>query len=187
MNICIICGKEFEPPKGYEIKRTCSKECYKIMQKQNVSDGFMQNSFKKGQTAFNKGVPMKEWMSKESMEKCSKTQIQYQDCVSPLSKEEGIYLPYNTYTKGKVVKRKHKHNKGKNKGKEYWEYYINVDWKGNRKPNNLYRKYLWELYNQQDVPKGYVVYSKDGNPDNLDISNLELITRRELLRRNCGR
>lgn len=188
MNICVICGKEFEPPKSYQIKKTCSKECYSKWASNNITDGFKRNMFKKGQRAYNKGIPMKDWMSEESMDKCSKTQIQYQEnCKSPLSKEEGIYLPHNTYVKGKVVKRKHTHNKGKNKGKTEWEYYINVDWHGNRKPNNLYRKYLWELYNQMDVPKGYVVYCKDGNSENLDISNLELITRRELLKRNCRR
>lgn len=148
---------------------------------------FNSKKFKKGHEAFNKGVPQDEWMSKENQEKCSKTHIQHQEtATSPLSKEEGTFLPYNTLRKGTVVKRKHIHRKGKNKGKVEWEYYINIDWRGNRKPGNLYKKYLWELYNQQDLPKGYVVTTIDGDPDNLIIENLELISRAELLRRNSA-
>lgn len=185
MNKCIICGKMFEPPKNYKIKKTCSKECYSKYARNNTPDGFKKNMFVKGQEAFNKGKPMKEWMSKESMKRCSKTHIQHQETASSsLSKEEGVYLPYNALRKGTVVKRKHIHRKGKNKGKVEWEYYINIDWRGNRKPNNLYKKYLWELHNQQDLPKGHVVTTIDGDPDNLVIENLELISRAELLRRN---
>lgn len=188
MNICIICGKEFEPKKEYKERQTCSFECWSEYKRRNISQGFKDNMFKKGQQSWNKGIPRNEWMSKEMEEKCDKTLIQYQEAtMSPLAKVEGRYLPHNTHIKGKVVRRKHIHNKGKNKGKVEWEYYINVDWHGNRKPNNLYRKYLWEVYNQQDLPKGYVVTTKDGNPDNLVIENLELITRRELLRRNTGK
>ena len=38
-----------------------------------------------------------------------------------------------------------------------------------------------------DLPKGYIVTTKDGDPDNLVIENLEIISRRELLRRNTGK
>lgn len=185
LNKCIICGKLFEPPSNYKIKKTCSKECYSKYAKRHIPEGFKDNMFKKGQEAFNKGIPMNEWMSKESRDKCSKTHIQHQETASSsLSKEEGIYLPYNALRKGTIVKRSTTHKKGKNKGKTEVNYYINIDWHGNRKPNNLYKKYLWELYNQMDLPKGYVVVTKDGDPDNLIIENLELISRKELLRRN---
>lgn len=185
MNKCIICGNMFKPPSHYKDKKTCSKECYTEYLRNNISDGFKRNMFVKGQKSFNKGKPMREWMSKESMEKCSKTQIQYQEhASSSLSREEGKYLPYNTLRKGTVVKRSVTHKKGKNKGKVEWNYYINIDWRGNRKPNNLYKKYLWELHNQMDLPKGYVVVTKDGDPDNLIIENLEIISRAELLSRN---
>lgn len=187
MNKCIICGNEFEPAKGYEIKKTCSKECYSKYMRSKISDGFKETQFRKGHKTFNKGVPQKEWMSKESQEKCSKTHIQYQEnTASPLSKEEGIYLPHNTLRKGMVVKRSTTKRTGKNKGKVETNYFINIDWHGNRKPNNLYKKYLWELYNQMDLPKGYVVTTIDGDPDNLVIENLEIISRAELLRRNSG-
>lgn len=35
-----------------------------------------------------------------------------------------------------------------------------------------------------NVPKGFVVYHKDGDNSNNDIGNLEVINRAELLRRN---
>lgn len=185
MNKCIVCGKEFEPKPEYKERKTCSYWCYCQWAREHISQGFKDNQFIKGQPSFNKGKPQKEWMSKESQKKCSKTYIQYQNtAASPLSSEEGVFLPYNTLRKGTVVKRKSTHRKGKNKGKVEWNYYINIDWRGNRKPNNLYKKYLWELHNQKDLPKGYVVVTKDGNPDNLVIENLMLISRAELLRRN---
>lgn len=184
MNICIICGKEFEPPKNYIEKKTCSKECYKIHMRNLVPERFLENKFKKGHNTFNKGIPQNKWLSPENIEKCKKTYIQNQSCKSQLSDVEGRYLPHNTLNKGTVIKRMHKHNKGKNKGKIEYEYYINIDWKGNRKPNNLFRRYLWEVYHQQDIPKGYVVHCKDGNSDNLEISNLELITRKDLVKLN---
>lgn len=185
MNICIICGKEFEPPKNYLIKKTCSKECYKIHMRNSMSDDFLKAKFQKGHKTFNKGIPQKEWLSPENIEKCKQTYIQYQDsCKSKLSDIEGRYLPHNTLHKGTVIKRKHIHRTGKSKGKIEYEYYINIDWKGNRKPNNLFRRYLWEVYHQQDIPNGYVVHCIDGNPDNLEIDNLELITRADLARLN---
>lgn len=186
MNKCVICGKEFEPPKGYTIKKTCSKECFdKLMKTIERSQEFKDRQFKKGQKAFNKGIPQSEYMTAEGIKKCSKTHIQHQEtAASNLMKEEGRFLPYNTLRKGTVVKRSTTHTRGKNKGKTETQYYINIDWHGNRKPNNLYKKYLWELYNQQDLPKGYVVTTIDGDPDNLVIENLELISRAELLRRN---
>ena len=188
MNKCIICGKEFEPKKEYKERQTCSDECWSEYKRRTISQGFKDNMFKKGQQAWNIGKPRSEWMSEEMEKKCDKTLIHKQEsCTSPLSKSEGRWLPHNTHEKGKVTKRKHVHKKGRYKGKVEWDYYINVDWKGNRKPNNLYRKYLWEVYNQQDLPKGYVVTTIDGNPDNIVIENLELITRRELLRRNTGK
>ena len=67
-------------------------------------------------------------------------------------------------------------------GEKAWV--INIDWKGNRKANNTYKWYLWEVENQQDRPYGYVLYCKNGDPDDIRLENLEMITRAELLRRN---
>lgn len=185
MNKCIVCNKNFEPPKSYNEKKTCSKECFQIYMKTKPSKKFLDNSFTKGRTPFNKGIPQKEWMSTESIEKCKETYIQNQkNCKSPLSDIENRYLPHNTLSKGTVTRRLIKHTQGKNKGKTEVVYYINIDWHGNRKPNNLLKRYIWEVHHQQDVPKGMVIYCIDGNPENFDIDNLELITRAELLKRN---
>lgn len=187
MSKCIYCGKEFEPTSEYKNRKACSRRCYIEWRRLNLSKGFTDNQFEKGHKTFNKGVPQKEWMSEESMKKCSKTQIQNQKtAASKLSEEEGRFLPYNTMQKGTVVKRATVHKVGKNKGKTEYNYFINIDWKGNRKPGNLYKRYLWELYHQQDLPKGYVVITVDGDPDNLVINNLDIISRKELLRRNNG-
>lgn len=70
-----------------------------------------------------------------------------------------------------------------NKGKP--EYTINIDWKGNRKPHNSYKWYLWECENQQDRPKGYVLYLKNGDADDIRIENMQVITRAELVRLNA--
>lgn len=63
-------------------------------------------------------------------------------------------------------------------------YYINIDWRGNRKAHNNYRWYLWEVENQQDRPKGHVLITKNGNPDDIRIENLQLISRAELIKLN---
>jgi hypothetical protein len=44
-------------------------------------------------------------------------------------------------------------------------------------------KTIWEKANGP-VPKGYIIYHKDGDNKNDDLSNLEIITRAELLKRN---
>jgi hypothetical protein len=142
--------------------------------------------FLKGNIPHNKGKKQSEWLSPEQVEKLKATYINKQSPTSPLSIEEGRYLPFNAKRKGTVVKRTHIHRKGKNVGKEETEYFINIDWRGNRKPNNLYKRYVWEVYHQQDVPEGYVVYIKNQKPDDIRPENLEIITRKELLLRNSA-
>lgn len=186
MNKCIICGKQFTPNKEYPERLTCSKECWNELKRQTVSDNFLKTSFKKGNVPYNKGIPQSEWISEEGRKNCSKTHIQYQDCKSPLSEIEGRYLPHNTLEKGTVTRRVHKHNAGRYKGKTEVLYFINIDWHGNRKPNNLLKRYLWEVHHQQDIPKGMVVYCIDGDQENFEMSNLKLISRAELARINRG-
>lgn len=114
MNICVVCGKEFEPSKNYAAKKTCSKECYSKYAKENIPEGFKKNMFSKGTEPHNKGIPQKEWMSEDAIRKCKNTHIQNQETVaSPLSKEEGRYLPYNTLKRGTITKRYTTHKKRK--------------------------------------------------------------------------
>jgi hypothetical protein len=53
---------------------------------------------------------------------------------------------------------------------------------GNGKRTSMAR-YVWEQ-TYHEIPKGYVVYRKDGNVKNYNIENLEVITRGELMLRN---
>jgi hypothetical protein len=46
-----------------------------------------------------------------------------------------------------------------------------------------YARYVLQQ-NGIEVPKGYVVYHKDGDSENNDVSNLEVISRAELIKRN---
>ena len=84
MNKCVVCGTHFKPTKQYSERKTCSNECLKIHMKNLVPEAFLEKSFEKGSEPFNKGLPQKEWLSAESIEQCSKTYIQNQNCKSPL-------------------------------------------------------------------------------------------------------
>jgi hypothetical protein len=55
-------------------------------------------------------------------------------------------------------------------------------WDGTNKRKRRPRV-VWENYNGE-LPKGYVIYHIDGDKNNDHISNLEAITRAELLKRN---
>ena len=54
-----------------------------------------------------------------------------------------------------------------------------------KQPNKweLAQRVVWEKHNGK-IPKGHVIVFKDGNKENIDISNLELISRVELMKRN---
>lgn len=87
-------------------------------------------------------------------------------------------MPASTLPAGTISKRlRHKEDKVD-------EWYINIDWKGNRKVNNSYKWYLWEVENQQDRPIGYVLAFINGDQSDVRLDNLEMITRAENLFRN---
>lgn len=68
---------------------------------------------------------------------------------------------------------------GKEKGKKYWtDGRWAVHWRsGSGKVHvTSYPKWWWEL-NVGEVPKGYVVSYVDGNPENIDSSNFEVVSR----------
>jgi hypothetical protein len=151
------------------------------MKKEKTNSG----CFTKGRIPFNKGMKQTEWLNDEQINKLKETYIHKQKTKAyGLIQEEGRFLPHNTKAKGTITLRTHVHRVGRNRGKVETEYFINIDWKGNRKPNNLYKRYVWEVAHQQDVPKGYVVYIKNQKKDDIRTDNLELITRKELLKRN---
>lgn len=93
---------------------------------------------------------------------------------SPETEFKDGHIPANTrpmyakriVTEGKRCKRKACQIKVHEKGR--WEYLA---------------RYVWTQAGNT-VPKGYVMYHKDGNGLNDELSNLECISRSELLRRN---
>jgi hypothetical protein len=116
--------------------------------------------FKKGQAGFNKGKKQHEYMSAEAIERCKKGQFKKGN------------IPPNTskYGDGAITVRK-------NYGVPYS--YIRVSlgkW-------IQLAHFNWTQVNGE-VPKGMVLRHIDGNTLNDDISNLELITLVENMRRN---
>jgi hypothetical protein len=99
--------------------------------------------------------------------------------------------PWNKNEKGIHLSSETEFKKDQNVGEKH------PCWKGGvQKPKNdcayLYvgnsqrvrrPKTIWEEANGS-VPKGYIIYHKDGDNKNDDLSNLEIITRAELLKRN---
>jgi len=63
-------------------------------------------------------------------------------------------------------------------GIKFWKasnyYYQDIRNNGNRTKKALHH-YVWEQFNKQSVPEGYVIHHKDGNKLNNNINNLQLI------------
>lgn len=125
--------------------------------------------FEKGNTPHNKGARMEDYIPAVSIAKIRRTQF-----------KKGI-LPHTASPKGTVSGLAHR-RKGIVVG---YDWFINIDWHGNRATHYNYRKYLWEVENQQDAPKGMVFVALDGDCAKMPtINNVEMISRSELIRRN---
>ena len=111
--------------------------------------------FQKGQIPPNKG----QKMSKEVYEKVSATMF-----------KKGS-VPSNTQPVGTINKRQDTNGK-------FYSYIkvANQNWQ-------LLNRYLWEQ-NFGKIPPGMIVIFKDNNEDNFEISNLELISKKENMLRN---
>ena len=128
--------------------------------------------FKPGDTPFNKGKKQSEWMSQEAIERTAKTRF----------KKGG--LPQSAKPLGHIRRSPHRRN-GEIVG---YDWFINIDWHGNRSPNYNYRKYLWESFYGEDAPKGMIFVAKNGNQaEKPTIDNIEMISRAENLARNNPR
>ena len=46
----------------------------------------------------------------------------------------------------------------------------------------LAHQYIWEKYREK-IPNGYVLFFKDGNPKNVEIGNLELVLKKNMMRK----
>jgi hypothetical protein len=111
--------------------------------------------FKKGMIPVNKGKKQHEYMSAESIEKTKATRFQKGQ------------KPTNTKYDG--------HERISKDG--YVEIRVS---EGNYQ---LKHRVVWESVNGK-IPKGHCISFKDGNPSNVNITNLELISREENMFRN---
>jgi hypothetical protein len=82
--------------------------------------------FKKGHVPFNKGLKQSEWMSPEAVAKTKATRF-----------KKG-QMPPTAMPLGYISRCAH-HKKGKLTG---YDWFINIDWQGNRCNHYNYRKYL---------------------------------------------
>lgn len=123
-----------------------------------------QNSrFKKGHSTFNKGKKWDDYMPPLSVEKIKNAGYLY---------EKG-HKPHNTYMNHFIVKQRFHKKDG------YARNYLKIN-DGNWV---LLRRYIWEQRNGP-VPAGHVIATKDGNPLNDTIENLELVSRKEWVLRH---
>ena len=116
---------------------------------------------KKGDIPFNKGKKQIDYMTPEAIEKSKKTRFKKGD------------VPHNTNKEGDgaIVTRIETSNityKYIRISKGVWE---------------LYHRIVWEKHNGK-IPDNFIVAFKDGNTENTNIENLELITRTENMYRN---
>lgn len=135
------------------------KRLHELGQSEVLLKKSYKSRFVKGMVPTNKGVPITEWMSPESIEKCK---------ASRFKKGQ---IPHNAYPDGTEFIRDYK-------GVPYWM--IKVP--GIKKLQFKHR-YLWEQ-KHGPIPKGYILRFKDGNTLNIDLDNLMMITRTENLVRN---
>ena len=115
--------------------------------------------FKKGHKPANKGVKGLSQYSQKAIEGMKKGWF-----------KRG-HKPKNTITDTKLSQRKDSN------GRKYWWYKISDGhW-------DLYHRYIWEQ-EHGGVPENHIIVFKDSNPDNVQLSNLECISKGEHARRN---
>jgi hypothetical protein len=168
------------------------KELYLLLPKKNIadllgrSDTFIEGRMKKlkltvpisikqffveyarikpGNIPLNKGKKQIEYMSKEAIQRTKATRFQKGQ------------LPSNTKERNGVITVRYDH---KNRGGKAYKY-IRISL-GKWMP---YHQYRWEKKNGK-LPKGMCLWFKDSDPMNCKLSNLELITRGENMRRNSS-
>jgi hypothetical protein len=114
--------------------------------------------FKKGHVPHNKGKKLKEYIPFDKIEKIKQTQFKKGEehtGEKHISWQGGVQKMTNDC--------------------------VHV-WKGTNERVRRPRKNYEDAYGK--IPKGFVVYHKDGNKNNDHPSNLEAISRAELLKRN---
>ena len=149
------------------------------MKKRNEKGQFVKGSrhspateFKPGHIPFNKGKKQTEWMPVVSIKRTEKTRFKKGN------------VPMTAMPLGYVSRCAH-YRKGVFVG---FDWFINIDWKGNRHHNYNYRKYLWETFYGEEAPKGMIFVARDGDQaKEPTIDNIDMITRAEHIKRNNPR
>lgn len=121
----------------------------------------VKSRFNKGRAPENKGKKQSEYMSRAAINRTKATRFKKGN------------KPHNTREKDGVITTRQNHDDGR---KSKWIRISMGKW-------YPYHQYRWEKYRGK-VPVGHCLWFKDGNTLNEKLSNLELITRAELMRRN---
>lgn len=129
----------------------------------NIIEKFKRESqFTKGHEPLNKGVPMREWMSKDSLARSAKTRFKKGQRVHNEKWDQAIVIRHNHKERGEPGYK--------------WIRVSKANWRA-------YHVYVWEKAHGS-IPNGMIVVFKDRNTMNCNIENLELISREENMRRN---
>jgi hypothetical protein len=124
----------------------------------------LKTTFKKGHVPANKGKKQTEFMTPEAIEKTKSTRFQMGQ------------LPHNSVgVKDGDITIRMDHKKRGGKAYKYIRLAL-AKW-------YPLHQYLWEKMNGK-LPKGHCLWFRDGNTMNCELSNLELISRAENMRRN---
>lgn len=133
-----------------------------VVPKEIIEQHRKESYFKKGHVPENKGKRQVEFMSPEAIERTKKTRF-----------TKG-HLPHNTKSDGKITIRQDHQSRS---GRFYkWIRLSKGKWQ-------MLSHYVWEQANGP-IPEGHMIWFKDGNSLNCDLSNLEMITNAENMLRN---
>jgi hypothetical protein len=124
-----------------------------------ATHNFAAGQFKKGHQPYNKGKKLHEFMSEKGIQNFKKTCFKIS------------HLPHNTLSNGEITIRKDKHN--------HTYKFIRVAL-GIWKPLHVHN---WES-SYGSIPENHVIVFKTSDRMNCDTSNLELVSRAELMARN---
>lgn len=148
-----------------DLKRTSAyigKRCRELNLGEILNKKAENSRFKKGNISANKGKKQTEYMSREAIERTVVTRF-----------KKG-HIPHNTKVKNGVVSIRHETS-----GRPYKYIRLSI---GKWYPLHHYK---WEKKHGK-ISKGMCLWFKDNNPLNCTLKNLELITKAENIKRNCG-
>jgi len=147
-----------------EVKvKTRMRQLNLVVPREIIEQRIKNSRIAKGNVSFNKGKKQSEYMSAEAIERTKATRFNKGN------------KPHNCYDEvGKITIR---YDHAKRGGNPYKYTCLSI---GNWVPLHTY---LWEQQNGK-VPKNHCLWFKDGDSLNVELNNLECITRKENILRN---